>query len=320
MNRGRRKAAAATKRVVYAGIAGNVLVTLTKFIAAAVTQSSAMLSESVHSLVDTANDSLMAYGLHRAERAPTVRHPLGHGREVYLWAFVVSLLIFLLGAGVSIFEGIRHVLDPVEIERPMVSFVVLALAVLFEGGSWWVALREFRQRKGEHGYLEAARQTKDASTLLQLLEDSAALIGIAIAAAGIGLSLAFDEPRFDGAASIAIGLLLAVVAVFLARESKELLIGEPAHGALSDSMRELADGHEGIEKCNGLLTFQLGPHEVAVAMSAVFEPRLRAHDIERVVETLEQKIRDKHGEIVLLTVKPQSTRSWNAARRRLGLR
>ena len=319
--RGRRAAAqAATKKVVYAGIAGNVLVTITKFIAAALTQSAAMLSEAVHSLVDTANDSLMAYGLHRAEKPPTHEHPLGHGREVYFWAFVVSLLIFLLGAGVSIFEGVRHIRDPHGIEHPVVNYVVLALAALFEGGSWWIAVREFRRRKGDRGYIEAAQETKDASTLLQLLEDSAALVGIVIAAAGIALAHVFDEPRFDGAASIAIGLVLALVALFLARESKALLIGESAHGALEDSIREIAEAEEGISKCNGMLTFQVGPQEVTVAMSAVFERDLRAPAIEDVVESLEEKIRARHPEVVLLVVKPQSTRAWATARKRLGLR
>ncbi|HST01521.1 MAG TPA: cation diffusion facilitator family transporter [Usitatibacter sp.] len=317
---GRAAAQAATRKVVYAGIAGNVLVTISKFVAAAITQSAAMLSEAIHSLVDTANDSLMAYGLHRSERPPTRRHPLGHGREVYFWAFVVSLLIFVLGAGVSIYEGIRHVIDPPDLEHPFVSFGVLALAALFEGGSWWVAVREFRRRKGDKGYLEAARETKDASTLLQVLEDSAALVGIAIAFVGIGLAHALGEPRLDGVASILIGIVLAITALFLARESKQLLIGEPAHDALVRSVREIADSHAGIAKCNGLLTFQVGPQEVTVALSATFEKELRAHEIERVVEKLEDEIRGKHGEVVLLLVKPQSAAAWSAARKRLGLR
>ncbi|HEX4781768.1 MAG TPA: cation diffusion facilitator family transporter [Usitatibacter sp.] len=321
MRGGRRsQAASGSRRVIYAGIAGNVLVTITKFAAAAVTHSAAMLSEAVHSLVDTFNDALMLYGLKRAERPPTKDNPLGHGREVYFWAFVVSVLIFLLGAGVSIWQGIEHVLDPPEIDRPLVSYVVLGLAAVFEGGSWWIAMREFRRRKGEKGYVEAAQATKDPSTLLLLLEDSAALVGIAIAFTGIFLAQLLDEPRFDGAASIAIGVVLAGVALFLARESKKLLIGEAAHTDLRASVRELADDQDGVSKCNGMLTFQLGPDTVAIALSAVFEAELKAREIERVVEKLEERIRAKHPEVVLLVVKPQSTRAWNAARRRLGLR
>ncbi len=322
MRGGRRsRSASASRHVVYAGIAGNVLVTLTKFGAATVTHSAAMLSEAVHSLVDTANDVLMLYGLRRAERPPTKDHPLGHGREVYFWAFVVSVLIFLLGAGVSIWQGIEHVLDPPELERPMVSYGVLGLAAIFEGSSWWVAIREFRRHKrDDQGYIEAAESTKDPSTLLLLLEDGAALVGIAIAFTGIALSQVLDEPRFDGAASIAIGLVLAAVALFLARESKKLLIGEPAHTDLRESVREMADGHDGVSKCNGMLTFQLGPDVVAIAMSVVFEAELKAREIEHVVERLEERIRGKHPEVVLLVVKPQSTRAWNAARKRLGLR
>lgn len=314
-----RSAADGSRRVVWAGIAGNVLVTVAKFAAALVTQSSAMLSEAVHSFVDTGNDLLMLYGMQRSERPADAKHPLGHGRELYFWAFVVSILIAALGAGVSIYEGVSHILDPHPIDHPAVSYAVFGLAALFEGGSWWVARREFRKRKGKLGYFEAAQATKDPATLLLLLEDSAALIGIAVAVAGTMATQAFDAPVWDGAASIAIGLLLAAVAVFLARESKQLLIGEGAHGALVESIRAMADDQDGIVQCNGLLTFQLGPHEVSAAVSVVFEEKLKARDIEAVVERLEERIRAKHPEVVLLLVKPQSEAAWAAARRRRGM-
>jgi len=314
-----RAAVQGSRRVVWAGIAGNVLVTLTKFGASLVTQSSAMLSEAVHSFVDTGNDLLMLYGLQRSERPASAKHPLGHGRELYFWAFVVSILIAALGAGVSIYEGVHHILDPHPIDHPMVSYVVFALAAVFEGGSWWVARREFRARKGSLGYFEAAQATKDPATLLLLLEDSAALIGIAIAVAGTAATQVFDAPAFDGVASIAIGLLLAAVAGFLARESKQLLIGEGAHRALVESIRAMAGEEKGILKCNGLLTFQLGPNEVSAAVSVVFDEDLRAREIEAVVERLEERIRKKHPEVVLLLVKPQSEAAWAAARRRRGM-
>src|SRR5258706_3215048 len=201
-----------SRKVLYAALAGNVLVTLCKFGAAALTHSSAMLSEAVHSLVDTGNGLLLIYGAYRSAKPPDARRPLGYGRDLYFWSFLVSLLIFGFGAGFAIYEGIRHILNPVTIESPLVNYGVLALAALFEGGSWVVAFREFRRRKGDRGYLQAAEETKDPRTLMVFLEDSAALAGITLAFAGMLAAQLLGEPRYDGAASIAIGLLLAVVA------------------------------------------------------------------------------------------------------------
>lgn len=304
--------------VVYAGIAGNTLVTVVKFAAAAITQSSAMLSEAVHSLVDTGNQLLMLYGLKRSALPPDAEHPLGHGRELYFWTFVVSILIFSVGAGVSVYEGIRHILHPVQVQHPVVNYVVLALAAIFEGASWWIALREFRARKGQLGYFEAAVETKDPSTLLLLLEDSAALIGIALAFAGTGAAHAFGMPVFDGVASVAIGILLGLVAVFLARESKDLLIGEGARASLVAAIAEAARTQPGVAHFNGLLTFQIGPRQVVAAVSLAFENSLTAPEIEAVVEELEARIRAAHPEVVMLLVKPQTSEAWREARRRSG--
>jgi cation diffusion facilitator family transporter len=305
-------------KVVYAGIAGNSVVTLIKFGAAAITQSSAMLSEAVHSLVDTGNQLLMLYGLKRAALPADSEHPLGHGRELYFWTFVVSILIFSVGAGVSVYEGVRHILNPVEIEHPLVNYIVLGLAAAAESASWWIAFREFRARKGELGYFEAAQETKDPSTLLLFLEDSAALIGLAVAFAGTAAAQAFDAPVFDGIASVAIGLLLAVVAGFLAFESKKLLIGEGARGELVASIGEMARAEPGIARFNGLLTFQIGPRQVVAAMSVAFENSLRAPEIEAVVARLEARIRAAHPEVIMLLVKPQTSEAWREARRQRG--
>jgi cation diffusion facilitator family transporter len=305
-------------KVVYAGIVGNALVALIKFSAAAITQSSAMLSEAVHSLVDTGNQLLMLHGLQRSALPPDTEHPLGHGRELYFWTFVVSILILSLGAGVSIHGGVRHILHPAAMDHPGVNYVVLALAALVEGGSWWVALREFRARKGELGYFEAAQETKDPSTLLLLLEDSAALIGIALALAGIGAAQAFDAPVLDGVASVAIGVLLAAVALFVARESKKLLIGEGARAELVASIRDMARAQPGVAHFNGLLTFQIGPRQVVAAISVAFEDALRAPEIEAVVTRLEERLRAAHPEVIMLLVKPQTPEAWREARKRRG--
>lgn len=302
--------------MLYAGLAGNALVAASKFGAAAVTSSAAMLSEAVHSAVDTSNELLLLYGERRAQRPPDKRHPFGYGREVYFWSFIVSLLVFVLGAGVSIVEGVRHILQAERVENPIVSYVVLAIAALFEGGSWWVAWREFRKRRGKRGVIEAAQETKDPSSVMVFFEDSAALIGIAIAAAGTALAQVLDEPRWDGAASIAIGVLLALVAGFLARENKQLLIGEGAARGLVDSVGRIAAAEKGVAHFNGLLTIHLAPREVVAALSLEFEPKLPAADVNAVVESLEERIREAHPEVVMVMVKPQTAETFSAARER----
>jgi cation diffusion facilitator family transporter len=305
----------ASEKVVYAGVAGNFLVALTKFAAAAVTMSSAMWSEAVHSLVDTGNQLLILYGLRRSERPPDRAHPLGHGRELYFWSFVVSVLIFVIGAGVSVYQGVQHILDPIEIEHPLVNYIVLAVAALFEGVAWYVAFREFRARKGNLGYFEAAQKSKDPAIFILLFEDSAALIGIVFAVAGTAAADGYGMPVFDGVASIAIGVLLATVAGFLARESKQLLIGESAVPELNASICELARAQSGIEHANSLLTVQLAPRQVVAALSLAFADSSTTREIEETVARLEARIRKAHPEIVMVLVKPQSAESYRAAKR-----
>jgi cation diffusion facilitator family transporter len=311
--------ASGSRKVVYAGIAGNLLVAATKFAAAFLTHSSAMLSEAVHSLVDTGDQLLMLYGIRRSERPPDSSHPFGYGRELYFWSFVVAVLIFAIGAGVSVYEGVRHILDPEPLRDPWINYVVLGIAAAIEFGSWTVALREFRLHKREMGYFEAAEATKDPSTLTLLLEDSAALIGIAFAAAGTAGTQLTGNPAYDGSASIAIGVLLALVSIVLARETKRLLIGEPADRRLVEALRAAAQAQPGVENVNGVATIHVGPRQVVVAMSLEFADELRAPDIERVVEELEGRICVSYAVVSMLLVKPQSRGAYaDAARNRVG--
>jgi cation diffusion facilitator family transporter len=305
-----------TRVVLYAALAGNVLVAISKFVAVAFTHSSAMLSEAVHSLVDTSNELLLLYGANRAARPPDAEHPLGHGREVYFWSFVVSLLIFVFGACVSLFEGISHVRNPHPMEQPWINYVVLGAAALFEGGSWWFAFREFRSRKGARGYLQAAQETKDPSTLMVFAEDSAALVGIAFALAGTAASQWLGQPFYDGVASIAIGVLLAIVAAFLAHENKQLLIGENARPQLVASLERIATAESGIAHFNGLLTFQIAPRQVVVNMSLDFVPTLTAREVQETIERLERHVREEHQDIMLLLVKPQTPEAYQKAFKR----
>ena len=299
-------AAAHSKTAVYAAAAGNLLVALTKFIAFAWTGSSAMLSEAIHSVVDTGNQLLLLYGMHRAAKPPDVTQPLGYGRELYFWSFIVALLLFTLGAGVAIYEGVQHILHPTEIVEARVSYIVYACAFVFEGSSWYIALREFGKAKGDVGYFEAVRRSKDPPAFIVLFEDSAALIGLLIAALGTFAAGYFAMPALDGVASIGIGLVLAITAMALARESKGLLIGEPANRALRDAIVNIAQGIDGIEKAQIVFTVHMAPDQVIGALSLEFRDSLETPEIERAVDALERAIHEQHPEVIAIFVKPQA--------------
>jgi len=305
-----------SKKVIYAALAGNLLIAITKFIAAAWTGSSAMLSEGVHSLVDTGNEVLLLYGLRQAARPPDVLHPLGYGRELYFWTFIVAILIFALGAGVSLYEGVSHIRHPVHVDDPTVNYVVLGLSMLFEGGSWWVALKEFRRAKGNLGYFRAVRESKDPTTFTVLFEDSAALVGLTIALLGISAAQAFEMPELDGVASIGIGLVLAATALVLARETKGLLIGESARPGLQNAILAIAQADPVIERANGILTVHLAPRQVIAALSVDFQDDLTTVDVEECVTRVEALVRERHPEVSMLLVKPQSAGTYRIRRER----
>jgi cation diffusion facilitator family transporter len=298
-------AAGNSKPVVIAAFAGNTLVAITKFIAAWWTGSSAMLSEAIHSLVDTSNQVLLLYGLKRAERPPDASHPLGYGREIYFWSFIVALLMFTIGAGVTLYEGIQHIRDPQAIVDAHVSYIVLACAAIFEGISWLVALREFSKSKGDLGYYEAMRHSKDPPTFIVLFEDSAALIGLLIAFLGTFASDQLGMPILDGVASIGISILLAGTALVLAQESKGLLIGEPASRQTREAILGIVQKFNGIEHVQIMFTVHLAPDQVVVALRLEFRDDLTAPGIEKIIAELERRIHDAHPDVIAIFVKPQ---------------
>jgi cation diffusion facilitator family transporter len=302
-------ASTSSRQVVIAALVGNLLVALTKAVAAVATGSSAMLSEAIHSFIDTGNEAVLLYGLRRAARPPDSKHPLGHGRELYFWSFIVALLIFALGAGVSIFQGVARVRQPQPISHPMVSYVVLALSFLFEGATWLIALRRFDAAKGGLGYYEAFRRSKDPPSFMVLFEDTAALLGILIAAAATFAAEHFHAPVLDGVGSILIGVLLGGTALLLSRESKSLLIGEQADPGLSRSIHRLAEEHPSL-RVNGIVTVQLAPDQVLAALSLEFADDLRAYQIEDIVIEIERKLREAHPDIVAVFIKPQTHRAY----------
>jgi cation diffusion facilitator family transporter len=300
------KKANASKNMVYAALIGNLLVAVTKFIAAALSGSSSMASEGVHSLVDTVNELLLLYGMQRSSRTPDSVHPLGYGRELYFWSFIVAVLLFALGAGVSIYEGVARVRAPAPVDIVTIVYIVLALSFVFEGASWRVSQRTFRAAKGDLGYWEAVRKSKDPPSFIILSEDSAALIGIVIAAAGTYAADSLQWPVFDGVASILIGAVLAATSAVLARESKGLLIGERADPKIAASIVALARGEPGVAAANGVISVHLAPDQIVAALSLEFEDELRTPQIEDAVARLEQRVRAQHPQIVALFVKPQT--------------
>ena len=303
--------------VVWAALAGNLLVAATKAGAALWTGSSSMLSEAVHSFVDAGNEVLLIYGIHRSKTEADPEHPIGYGRELYFWSFIVAVLIFALGAGVSVFEGISHLRDPQPVEDAAVNYVVLALALVFEGVSWLISLRQFKASKGEMGFIEAVRRSKDPTSFMVLFEDSAALVGIALAAAGTYASASLDLPQADGVASILIGVVLAGTATLLARESKSLLIGERADRELTDSIRRVAGQLRAVERVNGLFTVQLAPDQVVAALSLEFADELRTPQIEAAVVEIEKRVKAAHSEVVAVFIKPQSNRAYQDREQRM---
>jgi cation diffusion facilitator family transporter len=299
----------ASKKVIFAALAGNSLIAVTKFGAAAHTGSSAMLSEAIHSLVDTGNQALLLYGLRRARRPADSRHPFGYGMEVYFWTFVVAIMIFAVGAGVSIYEGVIKLLEPHPVTSPVVNYVVLGVAMVFEAGAWWIAFREFRRSKGPLGYFAAVRESKDPTVFTVLFEDTAAMLGLVVAFVALALGEALEIAWLDAAASLVIGLILALTAALLAYESKGLLIGESAGRAITEAIRGRVLAHPGVEGVNELLTMHLAPRQVLLTLSLDFEDGLSAAEVEQVVADLEALIIETHPEVSRVFIEAQSWRT-----------
>lgn len=299
-------AAGGSKTVVYAAIAGNFAIAVTKFIAGAASGSSAMLSEGVHSLVDTGNGLLILLGIRQSQKPPDADHPFGYGKELYFWSFVVAILIFAVGAGVSIYEGVAHIRHPEPLSDPTWNYVVIGLALVFEGIAWTLAFREFRRIKGDRGYWAAVRASKDPTTFTILFEDSAAMLGLVVAGVSIALSHALEMPVIDGAASVLIGLILAAVAALLAYESKGLLIGESVRPETLASLRALAQADPAVDRLGLVYTQHFGPEDALLAMEIRFKPGLSAEDVAAAIERMDGAIRARHTEVRYVFLEAQA--------------
>ena len=300
--------ASGSKKVIYAALAGNALIAVTKFVAATITGSSAMLSEGIHSLVDTGNQGLLLHGMKRAAKPADDEHPFGYGAELYFWAFVVAILIFAIGSGISIYEGVKKVLDPHVISDPTINYVVLALAMVFEGVAWWVAYKEFAAVKGSRSLFDAVRQSKDPTVFTVLFEDTAAMLGLIVAFVGIFLAQYLVIPELDGVASILIGIILAITAVLLAMETKGLLIGEAAAPELVAWVTEQVGKAEGVDRLNEIRTLHRGPHDVLLAVSIDFKNNLTVGKVENAIYKLELAIKERFPEVKRLYIEVQNKR------------
>ena len=297
-----------SKKVIYAALAGNSLIAVTKFFAAAMTGSAAMLAEAIHSVVDTGNQILLLYGLKKAAQPADENHPFGYGMELYFWTFVVAILIFGLGSGISFYEGIDKIRYPHPVKDPYINYIVLVFAMIFEGWAWSIAFKEFNRSKGDLPYWQAIRASKDPTVFTVLFEDTAAMLGLAVAFVGIFMSTYLDAPILDGVASIGIGVILAVIASFLAYECKGLLIGERASLRVLRGLDEIINRQPGILRVNEMLTMHLSPHDVLLNLSIDFKDQLSSQEVEQEVSQMEREIKEQYPEIKRVFIEAQSWR------------
>jgi cation diffusion facilitator family transporter len=297
--------ASGSKKVIIAALLGNAAIAVVKFIAAGLTQSSAMLSEGIHSLVDTGNQALLLVGMKQAAKPADDKFPFGHARELYFWSFVVAILIFGVGSGISIYEGVHRLQDPHPVKNPIINYIVLGVAILFEGYVWMIAWREFKPRKRGRKVWRAIQESKDPGLFVVLFEDTAALLGLFIALAGISLGQLTNNPAFDGIAAILIGVVLAVTAFLLLVETKGLLIGESAHPETVEALRRMAADLECVENVNEVLTTHMGPDHVLVNISLEFKDDLRTGEIEQTTAALTDRIKQEFPEVKRVFIEPE---------------
>ena len=286
-----------SRTAIIAAIIGNLTIAVTKFIAAAFTGSSAMVSEGIHSLVDTGNGGLLLLGVKRSRRPPNAEHPFGHGKEIYFWALVVAILVFALGGGMSVYEGISHIQHPHPIENPTINYVVLGLAIIFEAISCFFAFKAFRKEMGQKKVFETIRKSKDPTTFTVLFEDTAAMLGLLVAFVGIFLGQQLNNPYLDGVASIVIGVILGGVAVFLAYESHSLLIGEGVSIEALANIRTIVSSDAAVADIREILTLHFAPTDVLLNLNVRFNKEYTVSEVAAVIANLEKNIRARYPEI-----------------------
>ncbi|RSK37713.1 cation transporter [Hymenobacter metallilatus] len=301
---------------MFGGIAANVGIAISKFVAAYFTSSSAMLSEGIHSLVDSGNGILLLYGLRQSQKPADRRHPFGRSKEQYFWGLIVAVLIFAIGGGMSFYEGIKHIEHPEPLTDPLWNYVVLGVAILFEGWAFWLAARALTQSSGPgSGFWQQLRTSKDPAVFASVLENLAALLGLVLALLGVYFGHAFANPYLDGAASVAIGLLLMLVAVFLVSRTRSLLVGTGVDDATLDQVLEIVGRQPAVETSRPPLTMYLGPADVVLALDVDFHDHLSAGEVEVAVRELQHAIRAVFPEFkrIFIEAKSLTEKSHDAA-------
>ncbi len=286
-----------SRTAIFAALGANLAIAVSKFVAASFTGSSAMLSEGIHSVVDTGNQGLLLLGIRQSRKPADEAHPFGYGKELYFWTLIVAILIFAVGGGMSFYEGVAHLRHPAPITDPTWNYAVLGAAIVFEGISWTVAMRAFGKQRGDKSTWRAIHTSKDPTLFTVLLEDTAAMLGLIVALVGIYLGHRLGNPYFDGGASLVIGVILAAVAIILAVETKGLLIGEGADPIVRKAIRAIAAADADVDEALPPLTMHFGPHEILLALNLRFRSELSANDVAAAVDRLEARIRAEHPDI-----------------------
>lgn len=292
--------------VIIAALAANSLIAIIKFIVAFITNSSAMMSEGFHSLVDIGNQSLLLLGLSRAKKKPDADHPFGYGKEIYFWSFIVAILLFALGGGFSIYEGITHWRSPSKITHIYLNYAVILFAFIFELSAWTIAMKAFKKTNTQRNWLKAIHKAKDPALMVVLLEDSAAILGLIIAFVGISLSYWMDMPHFDAIASVLIGVVLLIISIWLAYESKHLLIGEAADPIVINDIKKIVNAHPHISGVQNILTMHVGPNDVLVTLYVDFYDDISSQKVEQAIADLELSIKKLHPEVEWLYIAAKS--------------
>lgn len=305
---------ASSKTSIYAALAANLLIAVTKFIAGGISNSAAMVAEGVHSLVDTVNELLLLLGLYRSKKQADATHPFGYGKELYFWSFIVSIMIFGLGGGISIYQGIAHIIEPEKLGDPTINYIVLGLSIVFEGTSLIIAVKQFNQVRGNTPFWEAVVKSKDPSSFLVLFEDAAAVAGLFIVMICVYFSHAFNKPFLDGVASLLVGLILVVVSAILARESRSLLMGEGVSVQTRDKICHLVEGDEHVIKVQHILSTYQSPTEVLMMLIVAFHEDMDTSEINAAIDRIRDEVKREFKFVRFVMIQPESLEHhvlWN---------
>jgi cation diffusion facilitator family transporter len=300
---------ASSKIAIYSALIANLVISITKFIAAAVTGSSAMVSEGIHSFVDTSNEVLLLVGIKKSKKPPDEARPFGYGKELYFWSFIVSILIFGVGGGISFYEGITHLQHPEHITDPLWNYIVLAAAFVFDGISFIISLKQFNKQRGDILFWQAVKKSKDPSSFVVLFEDAADVLGLAVAFAGVYLGHRLRNPYLDGIASIIIGLILTAVSLILTRESRSLLMGEPASSNILIKVKKIVESNLVIEKLRDLLSMVLAPDETLLVIKVNFKKGVSNEEIVQASEAIKKNIKEQHPFFKQIFIEPVNPNS-----------